>query len=162
MTSDAGSENKLIAERRKKLDQLREAGNAYPNHFRRDAIAGALHAAYDAHSPETLAAESVRVSVAGRMMAKRVMGKSSFIKLQDRSGQIQLFLQRDAVGSDIYSDFRKWDIGDIVGATGTLMKTKTGELSVAVDELGLLVKSLRPLPEKWHGIVDHELKLRQR
>jgi lysyl-tRNA synthetase class 2 len=162
MTSDAGSENKLIAERRKKLDQLREAGNAYPNHFRRDAIAGALHAAYDAHSPETLAAESVRVSVAGRMMAKRVMGKSSFIKLQDRSGQIQLFLQRDAVGSDIYSDFKKWDIGDIVGATGTLMKTKTGELSVAVEELGLLVKSLRPLPEKWHGIVDHELKLRQR
>ncbi|MGD8340979.1 MAG: lysine--tRNA ligase [Gammaproteobacteria bacterium] len=162
MTSDAGSENKLIAERRKKLDQLRETGHAFPNDFRRDAIAGSLHAAYAAHSPETLAEEAVRVSVAGRMMAKRVMGKSSFVKLQDRSGQIQLFLQRDAVGTDLYNRFKHWDLGDIVGASGTLMKTKTGELSVAVEKLDLLVKSLRPLPEKWHGITDHELKLRRR
>ena len=162
MTSDAGSENKLIAERRKKLDHLREAGNPFPNDFRRDAIAGSLHAAYNAHSAETLAEEGVRVSVSGRMMAKRVMGKSSFVKLQDRSGQIQLFLQRDGIGVDLYGEFKKWDLGDIVGATGTLMKTKTGELSVAVDELVLLVKSLRPLPEKWHGITDQELKLRRR
>jgi lysyl-tRNA synthetase class 2 len=162
MTSDAGSENKLIAERRKKLDHLREAGNAFPNDFRRDAIAGSLHAAYNAHSAETLAEEAVRVSVSGRMMVKRVMGKSSFVKLQDRSGQIQLFLQRDGIGADLYQDFKKWDLGDIVGASGTLMKTRTGELSVAVDELVLLVKSLRPLPEKWHGITDQELKLRRR
>lgn len=162
MASDEGSENKLIAERRRKLDQHRETGNAFPNDFRREAIAGALHAAYDAHSAETLAEEAVRVSVAGRMMVKRVMGKSSFIKLQDRSGQIQLFVQRDALGEEAYSEFKRWDVGDIVGAVGTLMKTKTGELTVAVDELKLLVKSLRPLPDKWHGIADQELKLRRR
>jgi len=162
MTSDDGSENKLIAERRRKLDQLRETGNAFPNDFRRDAIAGALHAAYDAHTAETLTEESVRVAVAGRMLAKRVMGKSSFIKLQDRSGEIQLFARQDTLGQDVYASFKKWDVGDIVGASGTLMRTKTGELSVAVDELKLLVKSLRPLPEKWHGIADQELKLRQR
>jgi len=162
MTSDGDNENKLIAERRRKLDQLRESGNAFPNDFRREAIAGALHAAYDGHSAETLAGESVRVAVAGRMMAKRVMGKSSFVKLQDRSGQIQVFVQRDAVGEERYSEFKKWDVGDIVGATGTLMRTKTGELSVAAESLRLLVKSLRPLPEKWHGIADQELRLRQR
>jgi lysyl-tRNA synthetase class 2 len=162
MASDEATENKLIAERRRKLDQLRESGNAFPNDFERESIAGALHAAYDAHSAETLASEAVRVAVAGRMMAKRVMGKSSFIKIQDRSGEIQLFVRQDVLGPDLYSDFKKWDVGDIVGATGTLMRTKTGELSVAVSELRLLVKSLRPLPEKWHGIADQELKLRQR
>jgi lysyl-tRNA synthetase class 2 len=162
MSSDEGSENKLIAERRRKLDQLREAGSAFPNDFERGAIAGALHAAYDAHSAETLTKEAITVSVAGRMMAKRVMGKSSFAKIQDRSGDIQLFVKRDAIGEGVYTDFKKWDVGDIVGGTGTLMRTKTGELSVAVTELRLLVKSLRPLPEKWHGIADQELKLRQR
>jgi lysyl-tRNA synthetase class 2 len=162
MASDEGTENKLIAERRRKLDQLRTGGNAFPNDFVRSEIAGALHAAYDAHSAETLAAEAVPVSVAGRMMAKRVMGKSSFVKIQDRSGDIQLFVKRDSLGDDVYTDFTKWDVGDIVGATGTLMRTKTGELSIAVTELRLLVKSLRPLPEKWHGIADQELKLRQR
>lgn len=162
MSEDEEGENRLVAERRRKLHEMREAGNAYPNDFRRDATAGALHAAYDAHSHETLAGESVRVAVAGRMLAKRVMGKSSFVKIQDRTGQIQLFLQRDAVGEDRYAEFRHWDVGDIVGATGTLMKTKTGELSVAVDEIRILVKSLRPLPEKWHGIADQELRLRQR
>jgi lysyl-tRNA synthetase class 2 len=162
MASDEGRDNKLIAERRRKLDRLRESGNAFPNDFERTEIAGALHAAYDAHSAATLADEAVGVSVAGRMMAKRVMGKSSFVNIQDRSGEIQLFVKRDALGEDVYSDFKKWDVGDIVGATGTLMRTKTGELSIAVSELRLLVKSLRPLPEKWHGIADQELKLRQR
>jgi lysyl-tRNA synthetase class 2 len=162
MSADEGSENRLIAERRRKLDELREAGNAFPNDFQRDEIADALHAAYGAHSAEKLEAESVRVSVAGRLVAKRVMGKASFVKLQDRSGQIQLFVQRDVVGAERYADFKRWDVGDIVGATGTLMKTKTGELSVAVEALVLLVKSLRPLPEKWHGITDHEYKLRRR
>ena len=160
--ADESGENKLVTERRRKLDGLRETGNAFPNDFVRDALAGALHAAYSAHSGEKLDEEAVRVSVAGRMMVKRVMGKSTFAKLQDRSGQIQLFIQRDAIGESAYDDFKRWDVGDIVGATGTLMKTRTGELSVAVESLRLLVKSLRPLPEKWHGIVDHELKLRQR
>lgn len=156
------SENKLIAERRRKLDRLRESGDAFPNDFRRDDLAGALHAGYAAHSAETLAEEGVRVSVAGRMMAKRIMGKSTFVKLQDRSGQIQVFVRRDAIGESLYEDFKKWDVGDIVGAVGTLMKTRTGELSVAAETLRLLVKSLRPLPEKWHGIADQELKLRRR
>ena len=156
------SENKLIAERRRKLQELRAAGGAYPNDFRRDAIAASLHAAYAAHSAETLAGEKVHVAVAGRMLAKRVMGKSSFVALQDRSGAIQLFVQRDAIGADAYAAFKTWDLGDILGASGTLMKTKTGELSVAVEELRILVKALRPLPEKWHGIVDQEQRLRRR
>lgn len=162
MSEDNGNENRLVAERRKKLDELRETGNAFPNDFRRDSIAGELHAAFDAHEGEKLADEEVRVAVAGRMMAKRVMGKTSFLKLQDRSGQIQVFVQRDAIGADAYAEFKRWDVGDIVGASGMLIKTKTGELSVAADGLRLLVKSLRPMPEKWHGITDQELKLRQR
>jgi lysyl-tRNA synthetase class 2 len=162
MSADEASENKLIAERRRKLDELRARGNAFPNDFRRDAVAASLHAAYGAHEADTLAGEAVQVAVAGRMVAKRVMGKSSFIALQDRSGQIQLFVQRDALGEEVYADFKKWDLGDIVAATGRLMKTKTGELSVAVDSLRLLVKSLRPLPEKWHGITDQEFRLRRR
>ena len=155
-------ENRLVAERRGKLERLREQGNAYPNDFRRDALAGELLAAYNQHAEETLEAEAVDVAVAGRMMVKRVMGRNSFVKLQDRSGQIQLFIERDRVGEDVYAAFKKWDVGDIVGARGRLFKTNTGELSVKVEELRLLVKSLRPLPEKWHGIADAELKLRQR
>jgi len=156
------NENRLIVERRKKLGQLREKGNAFPNDFRRDAIAAELHASYGEHSAESLEAESPVVHVAGRMMAKRVMGKVSFIKIQDRSGQLQLFVERDRVSPELYQEFKSWDVGDIVGAAGPLFKTKTGELSVRTDELRLLVKSLRPMPEKWHGIADQELKLRQR
>jgi lysyl-tRNA synthetase, class II len=162
MTNDEHSENRLIAERREKLDGLRAGGDAFPNDFRRDALAGELLAAYGQHSDAILRDEAVRVRVAGRMMAKRVMGKNSFVKLQDRSGQIQLFVQRDQLGDAQYADFKKWDVGDIVGASGELIKTKTGELSVAVSELRILAKSLRPLPEKWHGIADPEVKLRQR
>jgi len=162
MSGDEGSENKLIAERRRKLDALRERGVAFPNDFRRNAIAAALHAGYGAHSAETLAEEAVAVAVAGRMLAKRIMGKTSFVKLSDRSGEIQLFVTRDALGEARYADFKTWDVGDIVGASGLLMKTQTGELSVAASSLRLLVKSLRPLPEKWHGITDQELKLRLR
>jgi lysyl-tRNA synthetase class 2 len=155
-------ENRLIAERRAKLARLREEREAFPNDFRRDALAGELAAAYSKHSAETLPSEHVAVRVAGRLVAKRLMGKSAFAELQDGSGRIQLFLQRPVVGEALYDDFKKWDIGDIVGASGELMKTKTGELSIAVRELRLLVKSLRPLPEKWHGIADQELRLRQR
>jgi lysyl-tRNA synthetase class 2 len=160
--TDSEDENRLVAERRAKLSRLREGGIAFPNDFRRDSIAGELRAAYDSHSGESLAAAPIRVAVAGRMMAKRIMGKSTFVKLADRSGEIQLFVQRDSIGEDLYAKFKKWDIGDILGASGALMKTRTGELSIATAELRLLVKSLRPLPEKWHGIADQELKLRRR
>jgi lysyl-tRNA synthetase class 2 len=155
-------ENKLIAERRGKLDALREQGNAFPNDFRRNATAGELHQTFHAHDNEALAEEKIEVSVAGRMMAKRVMGKASFVKLQDRSGQIQLRLERDRLPEGIYQSFKKWDVGDIVGASGVLMRTKTGELTVLADEVRLLTKSLRPLPEKWAGLSDQETRYRQR
>ncbi len=155
------AENRLIAERRAKLERLRD-GDAFPNDFRRDSLAGELLAGFGEHSPESLDEEAQRVRVAGRMMAKRVMGKASFVKLQDRSGQIQLFIERDTVTPELYQAFKSWDVGDIVGAGGTLFKTRTGELSVRTDELRLLVKSLRPMPEKWHGIADQELRLRRR
>lgn len=154
-------ENKLIARRREKLDKLREAGEAFPNDFRRDAVAGELHAEYDEVSAEALEARGLRVSVAGRMMLKRVMGKVSFAQLLDMSGRIQLLLQRDLLG-DAYQDFKGWDIGDIVGAEGLLIKTQTGELSVRVDRVRLLTKAVRPLPEKFHGLADQEARYRQR
>ena len=156
------TENRLIAERREKLRRLRDTGDAYPNDFRRTALADALQAEFSGHTGETLEEEAVRVSVAGRMMSKRVMGKASFCHVQDRSGRIQLFVERDRVSAEVYQAFRTWDVGDIVGASGNLFKTRTGELSVRVEELRLLVKSLRPLPEKWRGIADRELKLRRR
>ncbi len=155
-------ENKLIAERRTKLAQLRAKGNPYPNDFRRDATAGELHAEYDGWEANALEERPLRARVAGRMMAKRVMGKASFARLQDLSGGIQLFIERDALPQGHYADFKSWDLGDIVGAGGTLFKTKTGELSVRVDELRLLAKSLRPLPEKFHGLADQETRYRQR
>ncbi|HEU4515868.1 MAG TPA: OB-fold nucleic acid binding domain-containing protein [Steroidobacteraceae bacterium] len=123
-----GDENALIAERRAKLARLREAGTAFPNDFRRDALAADLHAAYEAKSDEWLAANPVRVRVAGRMMFKRVMGKASFAKLQDGSGQIQAYLQSGSLGEG-YDAFKAWDVGDIVGAEGVLMRTRAGELS---------------------------------
>ena len=155
-------ENKLIAERRAKLDALKEQGNAYPNDFRRNAIAEELHQTFHAHDNDALAEEQVEVSVAGRMMAKRVMGKASFVKLQDRSGQIQLRLERDRLPEGVYQSFKKWDVGDIVGAKGVLMRTQTGELTVLAGEVRLLTKSLRPLPEKWAGLSDQETRYRQR
>jgi len=155
-------ENKLIAERRGKLDALREQGNPFPNDFRRNATAGELHQTFQSHDNDALAEEKIEVSVAGRMMAKRVMGKASFVKLQDRSGQIQLRLERDRLPEGIYQAFKKWDVGDIVGAKGVLMRTKTGELTVLADEVHLLTKSLRPLPEKWAGLSDQETRYRQR
>jgi lysyl-tRNA synthetase, class II len=160
--ADDGQENRLIAERRAKLARLREAGNAYPNDFRRDSLADELAAAYQSHSAESLAAQPIPVSVAGRLMAKRVGGGISFVRLQDRSGQIQLMIKRDRLGEALYGEFKKWDLGDVIAARGEVVKSKTGELSVDVTELKLLAKSLRPLPEKWHGIADAELKLRQR
>jgi lysyl-tRNA synthetase class 2 len=155
-------EHSLIAQRRAKLNALREAGNAFPNDFRRDAIAGELHAEYDQKSNEVMESSPVRVKVAGRLMAKRVMGKASFAQLQDMSGRIQLFLQRDSLPGGVYQNFKGWDIGDIVGAEGVLFKTKTGELSIKTESIRILTKSLRPLPEKFHGLADQETRYRQR
>jgi lysyl-tRNA synthetase class 2 len=155
-------EHALIARRREKLNALREAGRAFPNDFRRDAIAGELHAEYGDRDNEVLEASPVRVKVAGRLMAKRVMGKASFAQLQDMSGRIQLFLQRDGLEDGVYQAFKGWDIGDIIGAEGVMFKTKTGELSVRVETIRILTKSLRPLPEKFHGLADQETRYRQR
>jgi lysyl-tRNA synthetase class 2 len=155
-------ENKLIAERRSKLDALRAEGNAYPNDFRRNAVAEELHQTFESHDNEALHEESVEVSVSGRMMVKRVMGKASFVKLQDRTGQIQLRLERDRLPEGVYQAFKKWDVGDIVGATGKLFRTQTGELTIMADMVRLLTKSLRPLPEKFHGLSDQETRYRQR
>jgi lysyl-tRNA synthetase class 2 len=158
---EAGEENKLIAERRAKLAELRKAGAAFPNAFRRDVLAGQLHAAFGERNGEWLDANPTRVKVGGRLLFRRVMGKASFAKIGDRTGQIQLYLQQETLGA-AYEAFKGWDIGDIVGAGGVLFRTKTGELSVRVDALALLVKSLRPLPDKWHGLADTETRYRQR
>ncbi|MGF6212454.1 lysyl-tRNA synthetase class 2 [Comamonas sp. 4034] len=160
-------ENKLIAERREKLKALREAqregkGVAFPNDFKPADRAAALIAAHDATEAEALEAQAVAVSVGGRMMLKRVMGKASFATVQDATGRIQLYVTRDAVGEEEYADFKKWDLGDIIGAEGTLMKTKTGELSIKVTKIRMLTKSLRPMPDKFHGMADLEQKVRQR
>jgi len=155
-------EEKLVAERRAKLTALRERGAPFPNDFRRNVIAGELHAEYGGKDNESLEANPVRVRVAGRMMGMRVMGKASFCHLQDMSGRIQLYVQREAIGEALYAEFKHWDLGDIVGAEGVLFKTKSGELSVKVDGLRLLTKSLRPLPDKWHGLTDTETRYRQR
>ena len=157
-------ENKLIAERREKLKQLREQGNAFPNDFRRDSVSGELHAEYGDKSKEELEEMGQRVKVAGRLMSRRIMGKASFAHIQDMSGKIQLYVQRDSLPEGFYNEhFKKsWDIGDIIAAEGVLFKTKTDELSVRVDDIKLLTKSLRPLPEKFHGLTDQEQRYRQR
>ncbi len=155
-------ENEQIALRRQKLAELRAQGVAFPNDFKRNVVAGELHAEYGEKDGAELETRNVRVKVAGRMMTRRVMGKASFCHLQDMSGQIQLYVTRDALGENAYDEFKKWDIGDILGAEGTLFKTKTGELSVKVDGARLLAKSLRPLPEKYHGLTDTETRYRQR
>ena len=157
-------ENHLVAERRAKLAALRAQGIAFPNDFRRADHAGDLQAEYaDAErwTGEALEAGGRRVALAGRLLAKRVMGKAAFAQVQDVSGRIQLFLQSATLG-DIYEAFKGWDVGDIVAAEGTLMRTRTGELSLKADTLRLLVKSLRPLPDKWHGLADVEQRYRQR
>jgi len=155
-------ENKLIAQRRAKLARLREQAPAFPNDYRRTALAGELHAAFDERSAEWLEANPIAVSVGGRMLLKRIMGKASFAQIADRTGQIQLFLKQDAVGEAAYEEFKSWDVGDIIGASGALFRTKTNELSVRVTSARLLAKALRPLPEKWHGLADTEMRYRQR
>src|SRR3954470_81271 len=155
-------ENQIIAERRAKLAELRKTANPFPNDFDRADFAGDLHFAHDAKSKEDLEAAPITARIAGRMLLKRVMGKASFATLQDMSGRMQIYISNDLVGDVVHNAFKHWDLGDIVGAEGKLFKTKTGELSVKVTSLRLLAKSLRPLPEKFHGLADQEQKYRQR
>ena len=155
-------ENKLIAVRREKLAEIKKEGNAYPNDFRREHYAESLHAEYDQFDKETLEKKAISVSLAGRLMAKRVMGKASFAHIQDMTGRMQLFVQRDTLPEGHYQTFKGWDIGDIIAVEGVLFKTKTDELSVRVSAIRLLTKSLQPLPEKFHGLTDQEQRYRQR
>lgn len=165
-------DNQLIAERREKLRALREAqaqggGVAFPNNFKPAHKAADLHTAHGHVEASVLETHHVSVSVAGRMMLKRVMGKASFATLQDASfgpsgGRIQLYINNDGVGADVHGAFKHWDLGDIVAAEGTLFKTRTGELSIHTSSIRLITKSLRPLPDKFHGIHDQEIKYRQR
>ena len=168
--------NALMTERRDKLQALRAAcaqngSAAFPNDFKPQHHAATLHQQYGAIPNEELEPQGIRVSVAGRMMLKRVMGKACFATLQDGSmgstattqlGRIQLYLQQDAIGAEALADFKHWDLGDIVGCEGTLFRTKTGELSIKASRVRMLTKSLRPLPDKFHGMTDQEQKYRQR
>ncbi|CAN4273467.1 LysU Lysyl-tRNA synthetase (class II) [Methylophilaceae bacterium] len=168
----AVDENHVIAERREKLKALRASSLsqgvvAFPNDFKPQHKAADLLAAHANKENEAFEAAPVNVVVAGRMMLKRVMGKASFATIQDGSGEhagsrIQLYVAKDAIGEEVYEQFKHWDLGDFLGASGHLFKTKTGELSIKVSEIRLLTKSLRPLPEKFHGLQDQEVKYRQR
>ena len=160
-------ENQLIAERREKLSAMRTRQAlggpvAFPNDFKPAHLADALHTAHGGKDAETLLAEKHTVRIAGRMVLKRVMGKASFATLQDSTGRMQVYIKGEEIGVDIYDDFKHWDLGDIVGAEGHVFKTKTGELSVHISSIRMLTKSLRPLPDKFHGIHDQEIKYRQR
>ena len=166
-TSEHQDENQLIAERREKLSAMRTRQAlggpvAFPNDFKPAHHADALHTAHGGKDAETLLAEKHTVRIAGRMVLKRVMGKASFATLQDSTGRMQVYVKGEEIGTDIYEDFKHWDLGDIVGAEGHLFKTKTGELSVHISSIRILTKSLRPLPDKFHGIHDQEIKYRQR
>ena len=166
-TTPPTDENQLIAERRDKLKALCEAhrngqGPAFPNDFKPSHHAQALHRDHGEKPAEQLEAEGSTARIAGRMMLKRVMGKASFATLQDASGRMQIYVTRDAVGEDAYADFKRWDLGDIVGAEGKVFKTRTGELSLHATSIRLLTKSLRPMPDKFHGVADQEVKYRQR
>ena len=156
------SENDLIKQRRSKLEELRNRGNAYPNTFRRDSLSQDLKDQCEGLSKEDLEAKEMTVSVAGRIMLQRIMGKASFITLQDMKGQIQAYVRSNDLPEGQYDDFKTWDLGDIVGIKGKLFLTKTGELTVNAESIEMLTKSLRPLPEKHSGLVDTEQRYRKR
>jgi lysyl-tRNA synthetase, class II len=158
----AQDENQIIAERRAKLARLREAGPAFPNDYRRKDLAAQLHTFHGGKTKEQLEAEKPAASVAGRMLLKRVMGKASFATLQDMSGQIQVYINNDVTGAEAHEAFKHWDLGDILGVEGRVFKTNKGELSIHAAKIRLLAKSLRPLPEKFHGLTDMEQRYRQR
>nr|HMN81340.1 OB-fold nucleic acid binding domain-containing protein [Burkholderiaceae bacterium] len=155
-------DNQIVAERRAKLAALRASGVAFPNDFRPTHQAAPLLADYGGKTRDELEQNHVEVSLAGRMMLKRVQGKASFATIQDGSGRIQLYINDEGVGAEVHEAFKHWDLGDIVGVQGRLFKTMKGELSVRCSKLRLLTKSLRPLPDKFHGLADQELRYRQR
>ena len=155
-------ENEIVALRRSRLAELRALGNAFPNDFRRQHLALQLHEEFGEANKEDLEAAASRTAVAGRIVLRRMMGKASFLTLQDVSGRIQLYVRQDEVGPETYEAFKSWDIGDIVGAAGSMMKTNKGELTVNVSEIRMLTKSLRPLPDKHKGLSDTETRYRQR
>jgi lysyl-tRNA synthetase class 2 len=155
-------QNEQIKQRKEKLAHLRQTGQAYPNDFTRSVLAKVLHDEYDAFEPEILTEKKIIAKMAGRMMTRRIMGKASFVTIQDMSGQIQLYLSKNELPEEIYENFKSWDLGDILGVEGEVFKTKTGELTIKVSELRLLTKALRPLPDKFHGLQDHEQRFRQR
>jgi lysyl-tRNA synthetase class 2 len=164
-SANAADENRLIAERREKLKALRAQGIAYPNDFKVDSFAGDLQDEFadkDTWTAEAIEAAPRHVAVAGRIMLMRGQGKVSFVQMQDGTGRIQLFVHQGTLGEEAYETFKRWDLGDIVGATGVLMRTKTGELSVKLEGIQLLTKSLRGLPDKHHGLADVEQRYRQR
>jgi lysyl-tRNA synthetase class 2 len=154
--------NELIALRRAKLAEHRARGIAFPNDFRRDILAADCHAQYENSTEPELEEKPIHVKIAGRIMTRRLMGKASFVTVQDMSGRIQLYVRQDEISDEKYEAFKQWDMGDIIGAEGVIFKTKTGELSVRVKKIHLLTKSLRPLPDKFHGLIDQELRYRQR
>lgn len=161
-TEILGDTNEQIEQRKSKLLKLREKGNAFPNAFRRTHSAEQCLLPYSAETAEALETQNIVVFVAGRMMTRRLMGKASFVHLQDMSGRIQLYIKQDLLPEGLYDEFQSWDLGDILGIEGVLFKTKTGELSIKVHNMQLLTKALRPLPDKWHGLTDHEKRYRQR
>lgn len=157
------SENEIIHHRKEKLEAIkRSEKTAFPNQFKREHVSQQLHQIYGNHSKEDLENEKIQVKVAGRIMLKRNMGKASFIQLQDMGGQIQAYIRKNDVGDDVYEDFKHWDLGDIVGVTGYLFRTKTNELTVHAESLVHLNKTIRPLPDKFHGLHSTELRYRQR
>jgi lysyl-tRNA synthetase class 2 len=159
---DNNDDNKLIEERRAKLKALRAKGNAYPNDFRRKELAAHLSEVHAAKTKEQLEKDHVPASIAGRMMLKRIMGKVTFATLQDSSGRFQIYVSNDSTGAEAHEAFKHWDLGDIVAAEGTIFRTNKGELTLNASRVRLLAKAIRPLPEKFHGLTDHEMRYRQR
>ena len=158
-----GGEKAIIEERRKKLDQLRDKGSAYGNSFKPQNKAEKLHDEYGSFSKEELSEKDIKnISIAGRIVLKRVMGKASFATLRDSSGDIQIYVTKNNVDDDVYEDFKTWDLGDIVGVSGTLFRTQKDELTIDVWDLEMITKSLRPMPEKFKGLTDIEARYRQR
>lgn len=156
--------NEQVVQRRAKLAKLREKGNPFPNQFRPTHLASALHEAYGVETIDShvLEEKQLAIVVAGRMMTRRIMGKASFVHLQDVSDRMQIYIKKENLPDGLYDEFLTWDLGDILGVKGILFKTKTGELSVKASSIELLTKALRPLPDKWHGLTDHETRYRQR
>ena len=156
------TENQLFALRQQHLNDLKKHGRAFINHFKPSNISQDLHTEFDNLDKKSVAEKNINCNIAGRIMLKRAMGKSSFLTIQDRTGQIQAYIRQDTIGKDSYTEFEKFNIGDIAGITGILFKTNTGELSVNAQQIVLISKSLKPLPDKHKGLHDTEIRYRQR